>query len=105
MGHFWNVPPTALQTNARPLTTCVSLRASAVVDAANAVTIRARPAIPHNTTSTDSDEAEPSPRFAGLWYRLRTMRTLRAAESRLRNFVGRSPKGAACGSAERDEPG
>jgi hypothetical protein len=32
--------------------------------------IRDRTAIFHNTTSTDSDEAEPPPRFAGLWYLL-----------------------------------
>ena len=58
MDHVWNVPLTALQTNARPLATCVSLGVSAVVDAANAAPIRDRTAIPHNTTATDSDEAE-----------------------------------------------
>src|SRR5580704_13303860 len=90
MGHFWNVPLAALQTNARPLATGVSLGASAVVDAANAVPIKRSNRSPHNTTSTDSDEAEPSPRSAGL-----QPNPGRQAEE----FVGRSPKGTACGRA------
>jgi hypothetical protein len=95
MGHVWNVPLTALQTNARPQAACVSLGVSAVVNDANAAPIRDRTAIPHNTTATDSDGAEPPPRFVGVWYRLGTMRTLPTAESR--SSTARKP-------AERDEP-